>query len=146
VRCALDSKERPLHCHHEKTVVVDDRVAFVGGIDLTLQSGDRFDSSDHPARVQLGWRRAEPIGGAGRDVLHEDIGAREQAIQNLRADHISVAILPTVDGTGESGQAAFARRWWTLAVLCLSLVLVVVAATLLGDAVRDRLDPDKRRS
>ena len=28
IRCALDSKERPLHCHHEKTIVVDDRVAF----------------------------------------------------------------------------------------------------------------------
>ena len=28
-------RERPLHCHHEKTIVIDDRVAFVGGIDLT---------------------------------------------------------------------------------------------------------------
>ncbi len=55
VRVALDSKERPLHCHHEKTVVVDDRVAFVGGIDLTVQDGDRYDSNDHPSRAQLGW-------------------------------------------------------------------------------------------
>lgn len=55
IRCALDAKERPLHCHHEKTVVVDDRVAFVGGIDLTDSTGDRFDSSDHPARAAVGW-------------------------------------------------------------------------------------------
>ena len=55
IQCALDAHERPLHCHHEKTIVVDDRVAFVGGIDLTSQSGDRFDSSDHPARATLGW-------------------------------------------------------------------------------------------
>jgi len=55
IQCALDAHERPLHCHHEKTIVVDDRVAFVGGIDLTSQSGDRFDSSDHPARAALGW-------------------------------------------------------------------------------------------
>jgi phosphatidylserine/phosphatidylglycerophosphate/cardiolipin synthase-like enzyme len=44
-----------MHCHHEKTIVIDDRVAFVGGIDLTYQSGDRFDSAQHPARSSLGW-------------------------------------------------------------------------------------------
>src|SRR5262249_45190679 len=32
VRVALDSHERPLHCHHEKLVIVDDRIAYVGGI------------------------------------------------------------------------------------------------------------------
>jgi phosphatidylserine/phosphatidylglycerophosphate/cardiolipin synthase-like enzyme len=53
--CHLDSRERPLHCHHEKTIVIDDRVAFVGGIDLTSESGDRFDSSDHPLREGIGW-------------------------------------------------------------------------------------------
>ena len=55
VRCALDSLERPLHCHHEKTIVVDDRVAFVGGMDLTAEDGDRFDTRTHPARAQVGW-------------------------------------------------------------------------------------------
>jgi phosphatidylserine/phosphatidylglycerophosphate/cardiolipin synthase-like enzyme len=53
--CRLDDKERPLHCHHEKTIVIDDRVAFVGGIDLTSESGDRFDSSQHPLRAGIGW-------------------------------------------------------------------------------------------
>jgi phosphatidylserine/phosphatidylglycerophosphate/cardiolipin synthase-like enzyme len=52
---ALDSNERPLHCHHEKLVVVDDEVAFVGGIDLTDLSGDRYDTPAHPARGRLGW-------------------------------------------------------------------------------------------
>ena len=55
IQCALDSHERPLHCHHEKTIVIDDRVAFVGGIDLTAESGDRFDSSEHHARAAVGW-------------------------------------------------------------------------------------------
>jgi len=32
VRVALDARERPLHCHHEKIVVVDGVLAFVGGI------------------------------------------------------------------------------------------------------------------
>ena len=55
IQCGLDAKERPMHCHHEKTIVIDDRVAFVGGIDLTTESGDRFDTSDHPARGSVGW-------------------------------------------------------------------------------------------
>jgi len=58
LRCALDSRERPLHCHHEKTIVIDDRVAFVGGIDLTSLGGDRRDYSGHPARATLGWHDA----------------------------------------------------------------------------------------
>jgi phosphatidylserine/phosphatidylglycerophosphate/cardiolipin synthase-like enzyme len=55
VQCALDSHERPMHCHHEKLVIVDGEVAFVGGIDLTSLGGDRFDTSDHPMRGRLGW-------------------------------------------------------------------------------------------
>ncbi|HET8894642.1 MAG TPA: phospholipase D-like domain-containing protein [Gaiellaceae bacterium] len=47
-----------MHCHHEKTIVIDDRVAFVGGIDLTSESGDRFDTSEHHPRVSVGWHDA----------------------------------------------------------------------------------------
>ena len=55
VRVALDSHERPLHCHHEKLVIVDERVAYVGGIDFTTLDGDRFDSPAHPPREGPGW-------------------------------------------------------------------------------------------
>ncbi|HEX9482790.1 MAG TPA: phospholipase D family protein [Solirubrobacteraceae bacterium] len=58
VQCALDARERPMHCHHEKLVIVDGEIAFVGGIDLTSLGGDRFDSVGHPARGQLGWHDA----------------------------------------------------------------------------------------
>ena len=58
IECALDAKERPMHCHHEKTIVIDDRVAFVGGIDLTSESGDRFDFNRHPPRASVGWHDA----------------------------------------------------------------------------------------
>ncbi|MGZ4317416.1 MAG: phospholipase D-like domain-containing protein [Gaiellaceae bacterium] len=58
IQCALDSKERPMHCHHEKTIVIDDRIAFVGGIDLTSEAGDRYDTNSHPARVSVGWHDA----------------------------------------------------------------------------------------
>jgi phosphatidylserine/phosphatidylglycerophosphate/cardiolipin synthase-like enzyme len=47
-----------MHCHHEKLVIVDDEVAFVGGIDLTSLGGDRYDSSDHRMRSRLGWHDA----------------------------------------------------------------------------------------
>ncbi|MFL5959523.1 MAG: phospholipase D-like domain-containing protein [Gaiellaceae bacterium] len=55
ISMALDARERPFHCHHEKLVVVDDELAFVGGIDLTSLAGDRLDSSEHPRRDGLGW-------------------------------------------------------------------------------------------
>jgi phosphatidylserine/phosphatidylglycerophosphate/cardiolipin synthase-like enzyme len=58
IECALDAKERPMHCHHEKTIVIDDRVAFVGGIDLTSESGDRYDADHHPPRANVGWHDA----------------------------------------------------------------------------------------
>ena len=55
ISMGLDKKERPFHCHHEKLVLVDDEVAFVGGIDLTNLAGDRLDSSRHPRRPGTGW-------------------------------------------------------------------------------------------
>ncbi len=55
IRCEFDSCVRFMHCHHEKTIVIDDRVAFVGGIDLTLDGGDPYDSQDHPSRGVTGW-------------------------------------------------------------------------------------------
>jgi phosphatidylserine/phosphatidylglycerophosphate/cardiolipin synthase-like enzyme len=55
ITMALDARERPFHCHHEKLVVVDDETAFVGGIDLTALSGNRLDSNAHPVRDGLGW-------------------------------------------------------------------------------------------
>src|SRR3954466_9834867 len=58
VRVALDDRERLLHCHHEKLVVVDDDVAFVGGVDLTDLGGDRWEPPRPPARGRLGWHDA----------------------------------------------------------------------------------------
>jgi phosphatidylserine/phosphatidylglycerophosphate/cardiolipin synthase-like enzyme len=55
VRCVLDSRERTMHCHHEKLVIVDDEVAFVGGMDFTALEGDRHDSSAHRPDRPLGW-------------------------------------------------------------------------------------------
>jgi phosphatidylserine/phosphatidylglycerophosphate/cardiolipin synthase-like enzyme len=58
IRMELDAKERPMHCHHEKLAVIDGRIAYVNGIDLTTLAGDRLDSSKHPARGSIGWHDA----------------------------------------------------------------------------------------
>ena len=47
-----------MHCHHEKLVIVDGTLAFVGGIDLTDLAGDRFDGPPHAKSTQLGWHDA----------------------------------------------------------------------------------------
>jgi phosphatidylserine/phosphatidylglycerophosphate/cardiolipin synthase-like enzyme len=72
VRFALDARERPLHCHHEKIAIVDDRLAFVGGIDLSLLAGDRFDHNSHPPRAAVGWHDATALlsGPAVSDVAN----------------------------------------------------------------------------
>jgi phosphatidylserine/phosphatidylglycerophosphate/cardiolipin synthase-like enzyme len=65
IKAALDSNERPMHCHHEKLVVIDDELAFVGGIDLTDLGGDRYDTPEHPGVG--GWAgTTSPRGCAGR--------------------------------------------------------------------------------
>ncbi len=70
IRCEADPREHPFHCHHEKTIVIDGKLAFVGGIDLTDLAGDRFDISAHPARRRLGWHDAATVlrGPAVADV------------------------------------------------------------------------------
>ncbi len=55
LKCRLDKTARPSHCHHQKTVIIDGKVAFLGGIDLTTFSGDRFDNQKHPLRAGINW-------------------------------------------------------------------------------------------
>lgn len=58
VTVALDSKERLLHCHHEKIVIVDGTVAFVGGFDFSTLGASRLDASHHPPKDPTGWHDA----------------------------------------------------------------------------------------
>jgi phosphatidylserine/phosphatidylglycerophosphate/cardiolipin synthase-like enzyme len=59
IQCELDAHGRMMHCHHEKIVIIDDEVAFVGGIDLTALAGDRYDSNQHPHKEEeIGWHDA----------------------------------------------------------------------------------------
>ncbi len=47
-----------LHCHHEKLVIVDGEIAFVGGIDLTSTAATRSTRPSIRARGSLGWHDA----------------------------------------------------------------------------------------
>ena len=106
IECALDAKERPLHCHHEKTIVIDDRVAFVGGIDLTSESGDCYDTNQPPPRATVGWHDAcaRIEGPAVDDVAehfrmrwHEVTGeALPQVSPSAAAGDLEVQIVRTV--------------------------------------------------
>ena len=72
VHCVLDARERTMHCHHEKLVIIDGELAFVGGIDFTALEGDRFDESDHPPHDPMGWHdvAVRLRGPAVADVAH----------------------------------------------------------------------------
>ena len=66
IHCELDSCVRFMHCHHEKTIVIDDRVAFVGGIDLTLDGGDPYDSPEHRGARRRRLARRRRFGSRAR--------------------------------------------------------------------------------
>jgi phosphatidylserine/phosphatidylglycerophosphate/cardiolipin synthase-like enzyme len=77
VQVALDARERTMHCHHDKIVVVDDEVAFVGGIDLTELDGDRYDDQGHPRRNSIGWHDANTeLRGPIVDDVRDHVAAR----------------------------------------------------------------------
>jgi phosphatidylserine/phosphatidylglycerophosphate/cardiolipin synthase-like enzyme/uncharacterized membrane protein YdjX (TVP38/TMEM64 family) len=64
VRFRFDADHPLGGCHHEKIVVVDDEVAFVGGIDLTHW---RWDTCGHELNHSC---RVDPV-GASYDAVHD---------------------------------------------------------------------------
>jgi len=55
LRYVLDRRARPTHTHHQKAIVIDGQIAYVGGMDLTSFGGDRWDTPTHPLRVGPNW-------------------------------------------------------------------------------------------
>jgi phosphatidylserine/phosphatidylglycerophosphate/cardiolipin synthase-like enzyme len=87
IRCEPDPREHPVHCHHEKTICIDGELAFVGGIDLTDEAGDRFDSSAHEARRRLGWHDvAARLRGPAVSDVHGHFRARWHAVTGETLD------------------------------------------------------------
>jgi phospholipase D1/2 len=127
VRFRLDANHPLGACHHQKIVVVDDSVAFVGGVDLTTGRWDTPAHAPHePRRVELDGRPYPPfhdvemavegpaaaaLGGLARERWRRATGRwiraprhRHDAWPNdLHADieHVDVAIArtdPAFDG------------------------------------------------
>ncbi|WP_345503287.1 phospholipase D-like domain-containing protein [Pedococcus ginsenosidimutans] len=96
VECALDTREFTMHCHHEKLVVVDDEIAFVGGIDLTALAGDRLDSRAHPRLHTLGWHDAAT-------VLRGPVVADVAAHFNARWGAVTGTVLPAPEPPAPAG-------------------------------------------
>ncbi|MDX6664475.1 MAG: hypothetical protein QOG68_681 [Solirubrobacteraceae bacterium] len=99
VRCALDDRERPMHCDHEKLVIVDGETAFVGGIDITSLGGDRYDSREHPARGHLGWH---DVGTRLRGPAVGDVADHFRARwQEVEGDSLPAVTAPDPAGEAE---------------------------------------------
>jgi phosphatidylserine/phosphatidylglycerophosphate/cardiolipin synthase-like enzyme len=114
VRMELDTYNRPMHCHHEKTAVIDDRVAYVGGIDLTSFAGNRLDAQGHPPRPGLGWHDAAARleGPAVADVArHFRLRWQEEAHEPLPAP---VAPEPAGDVAVQVARTVRERRYQPL--------------------------------
>jgi phosphatidylserine/phosphatidylglycerophosphate/cardiolipin synthase-like enzyme len=51
----LDTHQKLSHCQHQKALVVDGRVAFVGGLDVTAFDADRWDMQEYTFRRSRNW-------------------------------------------------------------------------------------------
>jgi len=74
IRCALDARERPMHCHHEKLVIVDGTVAFVGGAGIA-------DWWAHPTFKRFRWHKP------WRDTMARIEGPVVAALQGVAAEN-----------------------------------------------------------
>jgi phosphatidylserine/phosphatidylglycerophosphate/cardiolipin synthase-like enzyme/uncharacterized membrane protein YdjX (TVP38/TMEM64 family) len=86
LRYRLDDRHPPSGSHHQKVVVIDDAVAFVGGLDLTH---GRWDTPEHrreePRRLDAHGRIARP----NHDVQAVVDGAAARALGELCRDRWS---------------------------------------------------------
>ncbi len=96
IRGALDSRNRPMHCHHEKLVIIDGTLAFVGGIDLTDLGGDRFDGPAHDHTTGLGWHdAASSIAGPAVADVTSHFAMRWEA---TAGEHLDTVAAPSASG------------------------------------------------
>ena len=104
----LDANHPALGAQHQKIIAVDGNVAFVGGIDLTV---DRWDVPDHPAEHEL---RLKPDGSAYGPVHDMQIlveGDAARAVTELAAEewrHATGGEAPVVDVESDPWPAGLA--------------------------------------
>lgn len=96
-----DSHVRFAHCHHQKTIIVDGRIAFVGGLDMADFDVDRWDTTEHALRTGLNWHdlclrlEGEAAADVGRNFIQ-----RWQAVTGQNIDQPEAPAVP--DQSGEA--------------------------------------------
>ena len=95
--CRLDSTAQITHCHHQKAIVVDGQVAFVGGMDLTTYQGDRWDTAGHPLRAGVNWHdvqlhlQGEVVADVERNFRQRWEASTEDALPSPREPQVDPA-------------------------------------------------------
>ena len=98
LQCRLDDSAHPSHCHHQKAIVVDGQVAFVGGMDLTTLAGDRWDTSHHPLRAGRNWHDVQlRIEGEAVADVERNFRQRWQAVTGEESASESPRLDPSWD-------------------------------------------------
>jgi phosphatidylserine/phosphatidylglycerophosphate/cardiolipin synthase-like enzyme len=115
VEFRLDGRHPVGSCHHQKIVVVDDAVAFVGGIDLTTRRWDTSEhAAEHPARRTPSGRPYDPVhdvqvavdgeaaaalGGLARERWRRATGRRVRHVrrERLAADPWPPGLVPDLE-------------------------------------------------
>ena len=91
----FDGEHPTAAAHHEKIVCVDDALAFVGGIDLTVE---RWDSPEHdfedPARRDPDGERYDPVHDLHMAVDGEAAGAIAELVRGRWADATGETLPP----------------------------------------------------
>src|SRR5829696_6162240 len=95
IRVKLDTNHPIYAAHHQKIVCIDDAIAFVGGMDLTV---DHWDTNRHLADDPL---RVSPTGAPYRPVCTI---SRCWSMATLRA--------PSPRSRESAGRMPPVRRWW----------------------------------
>jgi phospholipase D1/2 len=118
VQFRLDSAHPAGASHHQKVVVIDDAIAFVGGIDLTVR---RWDTSDHRAcdprrvdpdgqpyppmhdvQVAVDGEAAAALGYLARERWRRATGRRLRPVQAHQSDRWPTGLTPDLENVSVS--------------------------------------------
>jgi len=138
VHLVMDDRHPFGACHHQKIVVIDDTLAFIGGLDLTRGRWDISEhSADHPKRINPGGESHAPfhdlelmvdseaavtLGELARHRWHQATGQHLKTPAPATEDHWPASIAPAmrdVDIAIARSQAEYGKQASIREVECL---------------------------
>ena len=111
IRLAFDPAPVPLGASHDKLVVIDGRLAFCGGIDLTR---GRFDTSDHPVRLEARDQPGEIPHPPFHDMMLMVEGATVRSLEAYAIErwHAVTAERPAAAQADQTPWPPDTEPWW----------------------------------